>query len=171
MKAIKVKEFKTTVITKYEAVDGTIFDYKDDCERWEKSAKSLLFSHYNKLIQKKVSESELFCSMTGNETYMIDVVKVTSEEQKDIIKQIYLMYHPTLAACININDTEHVNKYEYDAYKAIDSLGTSKSNNIIFIGRGNTDCEHETEWFEVLYTYKQLIDSISNSTIKESEEE
>ena len=51
MKEISVE--KTLTVRKYEAVDGTLFDDKDECQRYENTARCVLLSKYNKLIIKK----------------------------------------------------------------------------------------------------------------------
>ena len=58
MKAIK-EERKYTVEV-FEAVDGTRFSDKAECEVYERSAKGLLLSKYNKLVVKKSSDYNIF---------------------------------------------------------------------------------------------------------------
>ena len=80
-----VKEEKKYTVEVYEAIDGTRFSDKAECEIYEKSAKCLLLSKYNKLVIKKDFEYNIFGC--GSEDDYVDIVKILCKEDIDVIMQ------------------------------------------------------------------------------------
>ena len=104
MKEIQ-KETKQYV-TVYEAVDGTEFTSKEECKKYEESAKCVLMTKYNKLVVKTCTEYDLF-NCIGSEDETVDIIKITSLSDIDTILKLIALYYPSSA-----KDTEWMQKRE-----------------------------------------------------------
>ena len=129
-----VKEEKKYTVEVYEAIDGTIFPDKAECEIYERSAKCLLLSKYNKLVIKKDVEYNIFGC--GSEDGYVDIVKILCSEDIDVIMQ-------TLGV-INPHMLKEGNKERYDKYRNI-LVKAWDENDLVFIFRG---CEDDGFWIE-----------------------
>lgn len=138
-----IKEERTYTVEVYEAIDGTIFQDKAECEKYEESAQCLLLSKYNKLVIKRVVEYNIFGC--GSEDGYIDIVKILCREDIDIIMQ-------TLGV-INPHMLKDGNKEKYDKYQDILEKACSE-NDLVFIYRGY---DNDGFWIE-----GTLSDRISN---------
>lgn len=87
MKEISVE--KTLTERKYEAIDGTLFDNKDECQRYENTARCILLSKYNKLIIKSATEYDLF--EMGSEESVIDLIKIRHKSDIPTIVQLVIL--------------------------------------------------------------------------------
>lgn len=123
-----VKEEKKYTVEVYEAIDGTIFQDQAECEKYERSAKCLLLSKYNRLVIKKDFESNIFGC--GSEDGYVDIVKLHSKKDIDVIMQ-------TLGV-INPHILKEGNKESYDKYQDILEKACSE-NDLVFIYRGYED--------------------------------
>lgn len=74
----------------YEAIDGTQFEDKKECEKYENSAKCALLVKYKPLVIKETSDYELY--KTGNDDDSVDIVKLRSKEDIDTLMQLYFYY-------------------------------------------------------------------------------
>ena len=129
-----VKEEKKYTVEVYEAIDGTIFPDKAECEIYERSAKCLLLSKYNRLVIKKEVEYNIFGC--GSEDGYVDIVKLHSKKDIDVIMQ-------TLGV-INPHMLKENNKERYDKYQDILEKACSEDD-LVFIFRG---CEDDGFWIE-----------------------
>lgn len=120
MKIIK-KEY-INYIEEYEAVDGTIFNSKEECIKYENSAALMLKSRYKKLVIKETNEWDLF--KCGSEDEFIDVIKLWSEKDIDLVLQLNCLYNP------HIKD-DLVDKHRNILEKAYNE------NTLVFISKGN----------------------------------
>ena len=92
MKEITKERTVTEMYTVYEAVDGTQFDFKEDCEKYDNSAKGVLRGKLKALIVN--NEYNGWDLMGGNEDNTIIAVKVPTEVDIDVIFQNYYLDHP-----------------------------------------------------------------------------
>ena len=129
-----VKEEKKYTVEVYEAIDGTIFPDQAECEIYERSAKCLLLSKYNKLVIKKDVEYNIFGC--GSEDGYVDIVKLHGKKDIDVIMQ-------TLGV-INPHMLKEGNKEKYDKYQDILEKACSEDD-LVFIFRGYDDNEF---WIE-----------------------
>ena len=126
MKAIK--EEKKYTVEVFEAVDGTRFSDKSECEVYERSAKCLLLSKYNKLVVNKSNEYSIFGC--GSEEDCIDIIKISCKEDIDVIMQTIGVIHPNM---LNECNKEIYDKYYNTLIKAYEE------NDLVFIYRGYDD--------------------------------
>lgn len=141
MKIIK-KEY-INYIEEYEAVDGTIFNSKEECIKYENSAALMLKSRYKKLVIKETNEWDLF--KCGSEDEFIDVIKLWSEKDIDLVLQLNCLYNP------HIKD-DLVDKHRNILEKAYNE------NTLVFISKGN---EYDA------YFWIRTSESEINNTINE----
>lgn len=88
MKKIEVEN--VTKVIKYEAIDGTVFSTKEECVKYEESAKCVLFSKYKSLVVKETTESALYKAGSDDR---IDVIKINEEKDIDVVMQLYYYYN------------------------------------------------------------------------------
>lgn len=88
MKEISVEQ--KTYIRKWEAKDGTQFNSREDCEKYENSAKCVILTKYKDFVIKESDEYHLFG--IGNEDCQVDVVRVPNEKAIDVIFQAFCFF-------------------------------------------------------------------------------
>ena len=145
----QIEDKQVTIITKYEAIDGTIFLNKEECKKYEDTAKCVLLSRYNKL--DKVSNSEYGFFNTGSEDYGMDAVKISSVEDIDLLLQLFKLFNP------------HSEAYIDEKRKMLDKV--LEEHDAIFINRGD-DC---SECFWINFPLSELhnkLNSLFNETDK-----
>ena len=144
-----MKEIKQTYqVTKYQAEDGTIFDTEKECKKYDESAKCVLLGKYNDLVIRQTTCYDLCDPFGGSEDYGVDIVKVNTKEDLDLILQLVYFYKPYLRKKEN-------HEREVKITKLVNSALTSDSH-ILFIGRSYPGDED----FCVLATKENLIDTI-----------
>ena len=85
MKEIKELKTKAEEITKWEAIDGTIFSDKEECERYEESALCVIKARFNKLIVSKGNNA--WDLMKGYDDHTVTVVKLNNIEDVNTVAQ------------------------------------------------------------------------------------
>lgn len=90
MKAVKT--IKEQVFFTYEAIDGTPFEIKEECEKYEKTCKCLLMAKYNQIPKISCSEYNI-TNYIGSEEYMFDIIKLRNNDDIDVIIQLFKLRH------------------------------------------------------------------------------
>ncbi len=140
------KEKKSTY-TVYQAIDGTEFNSKEECQKYEDTAKCLLLTKYKPLVKRTTSEYDIF--NTGSDEYMIDILQyLSSESDIDILIQLNRLY----CSGRKLND----DFYDNMRSKLEKCL---KNKDVILIGRG-TECDG-CDNFYILTTIQEIIDNIT----------
>jgi len=92
MKEIKKEIVKKEYFYEYESFDGQLFDNKEECEKYENSAKGVILQKiHNCIAGEKHDAWEL---MGGYEDHKIVAVKVNTQEDADNLLQFYYLEHP-----------------------------------------------------------------------------
>ena len=92
MKEVTKERTKVEKYTVYEAVDGTEFNTREECQEYDNSAKGVLRGKLKDLIvNDKYNGWDL---MGGNEDNAIIAVKVPTEADIDIVLQNYYLDNP-----------------------------------------------------------------------------
>lgn len=139
------KEKKSTY-TVYQAIDGTEFNSKEECQKYEDTAKCLLLTKYKPLVKRTASEYDIFS--TGNDEYMIDILQyLSSESDIDILIQLDRLY----CGDRKLND----DFYDNMRSKLEKCL---KNRDVILIGRGTEYDGYDN--FYVLATLQEITDNI-----------
>lgn len=143
MKPIEIE--KVTKVTHYEAIDGTTFTTEEECQKYEDTAKCALLTRYKCLVKRTDSESYIF--NTGNDEFMIDILKpLQSSSDIDIIIQLHKLYN-------SYRDIDYYNKLRENLSNCL------TNNDTILIGRGaeydNYDC------FCIVTTLQELTNRIT----------
>lgn len=140
------KEKKSTY-TVYQAVDGTEFNSKEECQKYEDTAKCLLLTKYKPLVKRTVNECDIF--NTGSDEYMIDILHyLSSESDIDILIQLNRLYYSGR----KLND----DFYDNMRSKLEKCL---KNRDIVLIGRG-TEYDGYDNFF-ILTTLQEITDNIT----------
>lgn len=85
MKEITITKTKTWNEVIYQAIDGTKFTSKDECIKYDNTAKAVIMSEYNELIISRTNEYELLGM--GNSDASINIVGVKNYEDTQVVKK------------------------------------------------------------------------------------
>ena len=133
--------------TVYQAIDGTEFNSKEECQKYEDTAKCLLLTKYKPLVKRTVSEYDIF--NTGSDEYMIDILQyLSSESDIDILIQLNRLYYSG-------------RKLDDDFYDNMRSKLEKclKNRDIVLIGRGTEYDGYDN--FYILATLQEITDNIT----------
>ncbi len=144
MKTIEVE--KTFKETWYEAVDGKQFKTKEECIKYEGTAKCVIESKYNTLHHTREIEATLFG--LGSEECYIDIIRISQDSDKDIILQ----------KCAYYNN----NKQTLERYSKI--LDTTSTGDYVLCFSGS---EYD-DYFYVMCNYSDYIKNLNNKIFNES---
>lgn len=79
---------ESATVIKYQAIDGTIFNSKSDCELYEKSVNCTLFYMYNKLkIKTSVLEEDIIPNFSNEGSY--DIIKMQDATEYELVLKLY----------------------------------------------------------------------------------
>ena len=143
MKEIKKEIIRKDYTYQYESFDGNLFDTKEECEKYEKSAEGVLKLKFQDLI---VAKEDAWDLMRGYEDNDVIGLKLTKEEDKDTVLQLYLFLNPHL-----LNDSERYKEYleQYKSYindafekKDLLLMGINCERDYYFIGPRNKFIEN-----------------------------
>ena len=134
----------------YEAIDGTTFKDKAECEKYDNTAEAILRHRYQPLVLKNISEWDLF--KCGSEEFYYDLVMANNVNDVENILKLTLLHHSYL--------TTESNK---DKLAEIEKLCTQamREGDIILISRG---CDNDSFW--VSDTWNNRFNHISNEISK-----
>lgn len=141
MKQIEIENI--TKVTKYEAIDGTLFSSKEECVKYEETAKCVLLGKYKRLVVKSTKEDTFY--KTGSDEVDIDIVKLGGNADISLILQLHYYYHSGDYA------KEYAEKIENTCNKAL------REDDYLIIYRG--DCYDDNFW--VRYTRNEFYDHIT----------
>lgn len=145
------KECKTTYSV-WQAVDGTEFNSKEECEQYDKSAYGVLRGRLKPLIvNDKWNGWDL---MGGNEDNNVIAVSVPNEAAVDIILQNYYLDQPWILRDDNTIAKERVDNAVKQAYKEQD---------VILFGLNCDDCLY------LIDTRNNIVDRLNKLDKKEEE--
>lgn len=141
-----LRERKSTY-TIYQAVDGTEFNSKEECKKYEDTAKCLLLTKYRPLVKKTVTEFAIF--NTGSDEYMMDILQCLRDETDiDILIQLHRLY----------NSDRKINDDFYNNLRSrLEKCFEDKD--IILIGRGT-----EYDGYDNFYVLTSLQEISNNIT-------
>lgn len=132
----------------YEAIDGTTFKDKAECEKYDNTAKAILHQRYQPLVLKNISEWDLF--KCGSEECYYDLVIVNNVNDVENILKLTLLRHSYLTT--ESNKLAEIEKLCMQAMHEGD---------IILISRG-----YENDSFWVSDTWNNRFNHISNEISK-----
>ena len=156
MKEIKKEIIRKDYTYQYESFDGSLFDTKEECEKYEKSAEGVLKLKFQDLIVDKQNAWDL---MRGYEDNDVIGVKLTKEEDKDTVLQLYLFLNPHL-----LNDSERYKEYleQYKSYineayekKDLLLMGINCEGDYYFIGPRNKFIENLKNFGKLIKSEKK----------------
>jgi hypothetical protein len=139
MKEIKEEVIHMSYVTKYKALDGTVFDDSEECKKYEASAKGMLLAKYRELEIKMISEYNLFG--VGSEEYYLSIVKLKDELDIDLMTQLYCLFNPRYE-----NDESRIKEARDVFRKAVET------EDFLIINRGCDYDQHDSFWIFGLLT-------------------
>lgn len=89
----------------YEAIDGTRFNSREECLRYEESAKGVLKARLMELVEYSDSEDNILGA--GSEENTLYGVKLKVKEDKDVVLQLFFLDYPHL---LKEKDNKWVNR-------------------------------------------------------------
>lgn len=143
MKEIKKEIIRKDYTYQYESFDGNLWNTKEECEKYEKSAEGVLKLKFQDLI---VAKEDAWNLMRGYEENDVIGLKLSKEEDKDTVLQLYLFLNPHL-----LNDSERYKEYleQYKSYineafekKDLLLMGINYEGDYYFIGPRNKFIEN-----------------------------
>ena len=111
--------------TLYEATDGTTFNSKEECEKYEQTAHAVLRTKFLKLVVEEKNEWELFG--VGSDEDIVYAIKMNTQEDTDTVLQLYYMDNPYV-----LRDEEAPKKYKERAFNLVNTA--YKEQDILFVG-------------------------------------
>ena len=141
-----IRETKSTYII-YQASDGTEFNSKEECKKYEDTAKCLLLTRYRPLVKKTVAEINIF--NTGSDEYMVDILQCLRDEADiDVLIQLHRLYNGS-----RNNNGDFYNNLRSKLEKCFEDK------DIIIIGRG-TEYDGYDQFF-ILTTLQEISNKIA----------
>ena len=132
----EVKTERTVYGTMYEAVDGTKFTSKEQCEKYE----SVALVIRNKLKELIVNDQyNCWTLLGGEEENKVIAVKMETEEDKDTILQNYYLDQPWILKDDNTTCRERLLICVEQAYREQDVIlfGLNRENELYLIDTRN----------------------------------
>lgn len=87
----KVEKQRTTTYEMWQATDGTEFSSKEECQKYEESAKGVLRERFKKLV---VAEENAWDLLYGYEDNTVYAVKLETTEDVETLLQLYILENP-----------------------------------------------------------------------------
>jgi len=120
----------------YVANDGTEFSDEAECKKYEESAYAVLHARYQKLVVNTTNEYDFF-SWAGSEDTDVEIVMLSTQNDADVVKQIYVTINSHLLKGENKDRLESV-------FSTIDKA--LANNDVLLVGRPNYERD-QNMWF------------------------
>ena len=129
----EVRKETVTLYTVYEAVDGTEFRDKAECEKYEKSAKGMLRDKLQKIILDDTHNC--WDVMGGEEDFVCLALAPKTQEDVDVILQNYYLDNPWILQDTGESYKERLNKGLTEALENKDVVlfGVNDDDNMYYI--------------------------------------
>lgn len=130
MEIVSRERVQKSVYNVYIANDGTEFQDKEECKKYEESAEGVLMAKIKHLVVKDISEEEFWGFGSCDNT--VWVIKAESQEDVDTIMQAYFLMNPSAKRDENKDRTERARAMAQRSFVEKECL---------FVGRGwEMDC-------------------------------
>ena len=160
---------KEVVIKRYDTMfvanDGTEFTTEEECKKYEESAKCALMARYNLLV---IKESDCFSLFGfGSDEDVINVVKVESKEDINLILQLLIIDNPWHYDENKAENPDAAASKKENLRKVTERLTKAlQEKDLIFIGRG-----YDSDGFYFEGTRNEHIRVLENIGKEKSESE
>ena len=129
MKQTVIKEDASRIV--YEAIDGQLFDSKEECEKYEKSAMGVLKGRFKKLIVGIHNAWDLLRGYDDNEVY---ILKLKNQQDADTVWQLFYLENPYYLERNRKDRDEYIEKWEKWTENAL------QEGNFLLMGINCDDC-------------------------------
>ena len=121
----EVQKKREVYDTWYEAIDGTEFRTREECEKYEQIAHAVVRTKFLKLVVEERSEYDFFgVGCDDNTTY---AVRMNSQEDVDTVLQLYYLDNPYV-----LRDEDTPKKLKERAYNLVNNAYQEEG--ILFVG-------------------------------------
>ena len=127
----KIRKENVSYYDVFVACDGTEFRDEKECRIYDESAKGVLNAKYKKLVVCYKTEYDLF--NVGSDEANVDIVRIKSQADADVVLQMFFMENPHLLTDNNENYAEMRTRAEDCVRKAL------KDNDALFVGKSYDD--------------------------------
>lgn len=136
----QIEKTRTITETKYQAIDGTEFDDKNECLKYDNTALAVMMAKYKSLVINSMSEWDLFG--VGCDDNICDIVKLTRGSEY-VIMWLLAYYH----------------SYSDEKLQELENkmINTIESNDVLIINRG-----YSSEEFWLCNTALGIINKITS---------
>lgn len=121
-----INKERTVTDTYYEAIDGTQFRTREECEKYDTTAGAVLRQRFLKLVIKKTTEYNFFG--VGSDEDIVYAVKMETEADMNAVLQLYY----TDNSWILNKEDDTANEYKERAFNMVNTAFTE--NDILFVG-------------------------------------
>lgn len=125
MKTIQREKTIVNTYDVYVANDGTEFNDKAECEKYEKSAIGVVNARYKALVVDTHSEYSAF--QIGCDDNLVQIVKVRSEKDIDTVVQMFMLIERCDIKSDRVGEAEKIVRRAFE------------ENDILFVNRGYDD--------------------------------
>ena len=122
---VEVKKERTVYDTWYKASDGVEFRTKEECEKYEQTARAVVRTKFLKLVVEEGTEWDFF--KVGSDENTVYAIKINSQEEADTVLQLYYIDDSYV-----LEDNENSKSYKERAINMINAAYTEKD--ILFVG-------------------------------------
>lgn len=122
---IEIKSYKTV----YVSNDGREFDDREECLKYEKTAKGVIFGDFKNIVEYSKKESTIF-NYCGNEDYTYNFIKLNTLDKVELLKKVATL------SCYN-------EQQKKNAFTKIDECYKKKDLFIV----GSPDYDEGEYWF------------------------
>ena len=154
MKEITKERTKIEKYTVYQAVDGTEFTQKEECEKYEESALGVLRGKIKRLTVCEPQDA--WTLMGGYDDHQVIAVKPQTEVDVDTILQWYYLEHSYILEDFRKSERERLEKAIMEAWE---------NDDVVLFG---INCEKE---YYFINSLKNIINNLSSLTQKDSSSE
>ena len=116
----QIEKTRTITEIKYQAIDGTEFDDKNECIKYDNTALAVMMARYKSLVITSMTEWDLFG--VGCDDNICDIVKLTKDSDISTIMWLLAYYH----------------SYPSEKLQELEKkmMNTIESNDVVIVNRG-----------------------------------
>jgi hypothetical protein len=147
------------IVEKYElfvAEDGTEFKDMAECQKYEESAEGVLSAKYHPLVVGTTTEYNIYD--TGREENKVELVKVASKADADIILQMYFLKNTYIKRGLEEGKEDSIKRVN-EVKRCINAA--KESGEPLLVNRGYDD---DGLW--IMGTYSTICEDIQNNIKK-----
>ena len=141
----QITKEKVSTYTVYQASDGTEFEDKAECKKYEESAAGVIKTRLKEFTRKQITENDLYG--IGSEEYEYVILTPTINEHYNTILQYYNLINT--ASCYEENRTKLINAIKNNPEILVFGIGTAYDNYDCFYYYGTPE-DHINDYYKMI---------------------